>query len=98
IFDVAVYKSKLGLTSTFSRPDFKKLSIAADQVLWNEAQLVFGLTDLRGISDTLSLTIGGKEMVTEPSANIGVSVTSSQETQFNATYRDDYVSSLVSST
>ena len=98
IFDVAVYKSKLGLTSTFSRPDFKKLSIAADQVLWNEAQLVFGLTDLRGISDTLSLTIGGKEMVTEPSANIGVSVTSSQETQFNETYRDDYVSSLVSST
>lgn len=99
IFDVAVYKSKLGLASTFSRPDFKKLSIASDKVLWNEAHLAFGLTDLRGISDKLSLTVDGKEMVTEPSANIGVSVTSSQGTTFSDdSYREDYNPTIVSST
>ena len=98
IFDVAVYKSKVGLTSTFARPDFKKLSIQSDNVLWNEAQLAFGLTDLRGISDTLSLTVGGMEMSTEPSANIGVAVNSNKGTEFNQVYQDEYASSKVSST
>lgn len=98
IFDVAVYKSKIGLTSSFSQPNFNALSIPADKVLWNEAHLAFGLTDLRGISDTLSLAVGGKEMETEPSANIGVNIDSNTGAEFSEVYRGQYASSKISTT
>ena len=74
IFDVVVYESSLGINAGFGKPDFKNLSIPEDLVLWNEAYLAFGITDLRGISDNPTFRAGDQAMVAEPSNNIGVSV------------------------
>ena len=74
IFDAVVYTSDLTISSDFKLPDFEKLNIAGENVLWKDAYMIFPVTDLRGISDSLSFKVGDQEKVTEPSNNLGVSV------------------------
>src|SRR5688500_6026337 len=76
IFDAVVYESDLQLHASFTKPDFKTLSIPEDMALWNRAYMVFGVTDLRGIQDSLVFTAGGSPLGSEPSNDIGVSVNS----------------------
>jgi inner membrane protein len=76
IFDAVVYESDLQIKSTFSKPDFKSLSIPEETILWNGAHLIFGITDLRGISDNPTFLINEEPFVPEPSNNIGVSIRS----------------------
>jgi inner membrane protein len=76
IFDAVVYGSELQIQSVFTKPDFKTLSIPEDRVLWSKAYLMFGITDVRGIQDSLILTVGGVPLESEPSNNIGVSIAS----------------------
>ena len=76
IFDAVVYESDLQLNAAFTKPDFKALSISDNMVLWNKAYMVFGVTDLRGIQDSLIFTAGGSPLASEPSNDIGVSINS----------------------
>jgi inner membrane protein len=75
IFDAVVYESSLKLNSVFLTPDFKSLQIPADMVQWKDAYMVFGISDLRGISDNPTFMLGDRSLTAEPSNNIGVSVT-----------------------
>ncbi len=79
IFEAAVYEANLEMQSTFATPDFSKLKIAPEDVLWQEAYLVLGINDLRGISVNPTIKIGGAEAVSEPSSQIGVSTQFKQE-------------------
>ena len=81
IFDAVVYESELQIQSVFTRPDFKTLSIPEDMVLWDKAYMVFGITDVRGIQDSLTFTAGGALLESEPSNNIGVSIASTVTNQ-----------------
>ena len=86
IFDAVVYESELQIQSIFSQPDFKSLSIPEEMILWNGAHLIFGITDLRGISDNPAFVINEQSFVPEPSNNVGVSVRS--------TFSQDLASSI----
>jgi inner membrane protein len=81
IFDVVVYESALKVNATFGKPDFKKFNAADDMILWNDAYLVFGITDLRGISDNPLFRVGDQQLTAEPSNHIGVSVKKSVDTR-----------------
>lgn len=74
IFDAVVYESPMEIKTSFGKPDFKDLSIAEEMVNWKDAYLIFGITDLRGISDNPTFTVGDKTLTAEPSNNIGVSI------------------------
>lgn len=74
IFDVVVYHSRLRVDVVFPTPDFAALSIADDQVLWNDAYIALGLTDLRGISDDPKFHNGQDTLTTEPSNHIGFGI------------------------
>lgn len=76
IFDVVVYESTLDIRSVFTKPDFRSLSIEDNMVLWSKAYVVYGITDLRGIQDSLTFVAGKTALEPEPSNNIGVSVAS----------------------
>lgn len=98
IFDAVVYESSLQIRSAFSKPDFKKLNIKAENVLWNEAYMVFGITDLRGISDNPVFTVGDENLTAEPSNDIGVTVkidpkSSIDENGYHVDYRTEITSS-----
>lgn len=72
IFDAVVYHAQLNMNAVFEAPDFKGLADAADVIQWQDAYMVFGISDARGISDSLSFRINGKPYAAEPSGNIGV--------------------------
>lgn len=74
IFDAVVYTSDFTILSDFKLPDFDRLNIHSDNILWKDAYMIFPVTDLRGISNALSFTVGGQEKATEPANNLGVSV------------------------
>lgn len=78
IFDAVVYESSLDIKSSFTPPDFKSLSIADDMILWNDAHMVFGITDLRGISENPTFRVGDKTLGAEPTGDIWLSAISSQ--------------------
>ena len=95
IFDAVVYESGLQIKSTFTKPDFKNLSISEDMVLWGGAYMIFGITDLRGISDNPTFMVSEKAFIPEPSNNIGVSVRSTRSE--SAGYISEDRKSVVSS-
>ncbi|MBS1508013.1 MAG: cell envelope integrity protein CreD [Bacteroidetes bacterium] len=74
IFDVAVYSSELETKANFSRPDFASLNIDEANVFWKDAYMIFAISDLRGISENPTFTVGGAGKSTEPSSNLGISV------------------------
>ncbi len=82
IFDAVVYESALNINAAFWKPDFKTLSIPEEMVVWKDAYMVFGITDLRGISDNPVFTVGGQPLTAEPSNNIGVSVQKSAQVSY----------------
>jgi inner membrane protein len=78
IFDAVVYESPLEVNSAFSKPDFKGLSIGDDMINWKDAYMIFGITDLRGISENPTFTLGNNVLGAEPSNNIGITITRSR--------------------
>lgn len=66
IFDVVVYNSKISMTGNFSDPNLDALDIDSANIKWDEAYLLFGLSDLRGIGANPELTFAGKIYSAEP--------------------------------
>jgi len=48
IYDAVVYSTKLGLTGWF-QPDFAAAGIGAEQIYWEKARVLFGVSDLHGV-------------------------------------------------
>jgi inner membrane protein len=55
IYEVIVYNSKLNVKGQFVRPDFSEWKINEVDVLWDEAFISLGLSDLRSIQQNISL-------------------------------------------
>lgn len=70
IFDAVVYTSTVKVNATFKTPDFAALDIPEENVDWNNSRLIFGITDLRGLSSTPEVRTGTQTLDTEPSADI----------------------------
>ena len=49
IYQAVVYTGKLDFAGQFARPDFAKLRIRVDEVLWDDALVTFAIPDLRGV-------------------------------------------------
>jgi len=66
IYDVVLYQSDLQLTGTFPAPNFGELSIAPENILWQEAVFMLGISDLKGIRETIVITWNGIDHVANP--------------------------------
>ncbi|MGE0587452.1 MAG: cell envelope integrity protein CreD [Cyclobacteriaceae bacterium] len=71
IYEAAVYESALTVNAKWKKEEAIALKIDGE-VLWNEAYLIFGISDLRGISDNPTIMNGGQKLESEPSNNLGV--------------------------
>ena len=60
IFTVPVYASFITLTGTISRPDVSALPANA-VIEWDKLRLAIGVQDVRGISGSVGMTLGGAE-------------------------------------
>jgi len=66
IFDVVVYESSINMEGKFGRLDLEELNIDSSEVIWKDAYLVTGISDLRGIMSDPLVTVNGTVLKTEP--------------------------------
>lgn len=66
LYQVVLYGSKLHLSGRFSVPDMSGLPVAKDQILWKDAFISFGISDMKGIRDNLVLKWNGAAMSVNP--------------------------------
>ena len=66
IYEVPLYSSQFVVEGQFSMPDVNKLRISPDNVLWSDAFITFGITDLKGVRDTVNLQWNATRYPSEP--------------------------------
>jgi inner membrane protein len=62
IFRAILYGANLRLSGTFVRPDLAALDVRAEDVLWQDATVIVGVSDLRGAASEPALDWGGKRI------------------------------------
>ncbi|MFH1320435.1 MAG: cell envelope integrity protein CreD [Bacteroidota bacterium] len=59
IYEVIVYNSEIKLTGLFSAPDFEEWDITSNNIIWKDAFISLGLSDLRSIQENAELIWNG---------------------------------------
>lgn len=62
IYDVTVYNADLDFSGQFTPQDLNELKIKPENVLWNNAYFCIGITDLKGIKETIKMTLRGNDI------------------------------------
>jgi inner membrane protein len=70
IYEAAVYDGTLKISGSFARPSFEEWKVDPQQVLWEEAELVVCVTDLRGTKESLAITLGDNVIPLKPGARL----------------------------
>ncbi|WP_111672539.1 cell envelope integrity protein CreD [Algoriphagus litoralis] len=68
IFDVVVYTNDIAFDAKFDSMDLQKMNILPENILWNQAELLIGISDLRGISGSPTFKQNSNSLVMEPFA------------------------------
>lgn len=66
IYEVVVYKSKLKFSGTFLLPKPQELNIAPNDILWNDAYLEIGISDMKGINENIELKLNDAKYLLNP--------------------------------
>jgi inner membrane protein len=65
IYEVILYETNLTIKGTFSKESFSDWPDKADKILWNEASIVLGITDLKGLEKIEVPELNGKSLIFE---------------------------------
>lgn len=63
IYEVILYNAKLLLSGSFSAPDMGAMNIAPENVIWKDAALTLGITDLKGIKGLSAIKWNDAELI-----------------------------------
>ena len=55
LYDVTLYRSALSLSGSFDPASIQKLGIAPQDIQWDQAEILLGLDDMRGLEDDVHL-------------------------------------------
>ncbi|MFO7655848.1 MAG: cell envelope integrity protein CreD [Bacteroidales bacterium] len=66
IYKVIAYNTKLNLAGFFNPVDFSEWKVEEKDILWDEAYLTIGITDMRGIKKNILIDWCGKEVNISP--------------------------------
>ncbi len=76
IYKAVLYRGDFIFKGTFARPKFDEWKIEDKAVLWDEASVVFAVTDLRGVTNELNIQFGEKQLPMQPgNSSLGFSNT-----------------------
>jgi inner membrane protein len=64
IYKVVCYQTNLNLKGAFKFPDYEKLGLKSDQIQWDKAFLVTGVSYMQGIKNKVELNINGEKQHT----------------------------------
>jgi inner membrane protein len=60
IYDTVLYSADLRVEALFARPDFSAWNVPQEDILWSEAVITMGISDLRGIRGNPAFKWGGR--------------------------------------
>ncbi len=66
IYESVVYRGTLNLSGSFSKPSFEEWGVDPQQILWDEAEIVVFITDLRGAKESLQIMVDGRTIPLKP--------------------------------
>lgn len=66
IYKMPVYESLIKMKGSFEKSDFTKLGAEINRIRWDEAYFTMGITDLRGIKDSVSMLVNQTKTNVEP--------------------------------
>jgi inner membrane protein len=66
IYKAVLYRGDFVFKGTFARPNFQEWKIEDKAVLWDEASVVFAVSDLRGVTNELNIQFGDKKLPMQP--------------------------------
>jgi inner membrane protein len=66
IYQAILYGSKLNISGIFSFPDMKSFNIPKDNIIWKDAFISLGITDMKGIKDTLNIKWNDTLLAADP--------------------------------
>ncbi len=69
VYDAVVYNAGIGIAGAFAKPDFAALGIDVNDVLYEKASLMFGLSDLKGLKNNPAVKIQQQTYNPEPSVD-----------------------------
>ncbi len=70
IYEAVVYRADLKVSGAFDPPDMNEWKIEPENILWNEAAILLSISDPRGITDALSLQLGGASLPMTPGVRL----------------------------
>ncbi len=68
IYEAVVYDGSIKISGSFARPSFEEWNVDPQQILWEEAELVICVTDLRGAKASLEIRLGDDVLPLKPGA------------------------------
>ncbi len=66
IFEIVLYKALVHLNGHFVKPDFSDWNIAEEDIIWEDAILSLGLSELRGINESVEIDFDSEKLQFEP--------------------------------
>ena len=69
IYKMPVYQSQIKIKGTFLPPDFAQLNLAPSTIKWEDAYYTLGISDLRGVKNSLPVKINTKGCDLIPGVN-----------------------------
>jgi inner membrane protein len=66
IFEVVLYSAQISLKGEFSTEYLERLQIPFENIRWKDASIILGVSDLKGIRDTLGVEWNGKKVDLNP--------------------------------
>ena len=66
IYEVGLYNARMMFEGEFPAPAVEKFNIQSDNILWQDAFITFGISDLKGIRDTVNFQLNQSFHTCEP--------------------------------
>ncbi|PIE70683.1 MAG: cell envelope integrity protein CreD [Deltaproteobacteria bacterium] len=66
MYEAVVYHCQLEFSGVFTVPRFNQLNIAAENILWEKSIFSVGMTDMRGIKESIHIAFGEKNYTVNP--------------------------------
>ena len=86
IYDVSLYRSDLVLSGTLSLNELSKTGIKPEHMFLNEARVIMGISDLKGIRESVVLQLGNEKYNFEPGIpvdNLYTDINPSEDKYYN---------------
>jgi len=80
IYEAILYQSTIQMRGYFDRPDFSQWKILDEDILWDDAKINLGITDLRGVEEEISFKMNDVTYRMQPGVAENVSFQSGVST------------------